>query len=492
MPSPRAPVPHPPGSAACGHETRGYARWAYVLAAIFTLAFAYDLLRLPVQVYDALGEILDASRSPSAGHSFVQSLGTAAYFRPLRIAQIKALFDLSGGQYWLVYRGFHVLLLALCLWLFTRALRVRSTTDLAAAAVALTVLTGMSTFRGTVLEAFPINHFLEVAVAALAALNLAQSRGGWWVDAAAAVVFAAAALTLESGLLVWVVAVSARAAGFRGISRGGLAVMTGLLAAYVAVRFLWLQTGAPGLSERSAGYFLSVLEPDELVRRFGDWPYPFYAYNVLASVSSVLFSEPRSGVFVGVRGWMQGEFPLLVVLALVSSVPTTLLVAWMLARSRRVRGAGNGVDTEPVAPLGLVAAAVIAGSAALSYAYTKDDIMSTAGVFYALAAFESLRRLLAYASTARTGVAVLTVIALLVCGSAWAIRSAGLHHVLRMQAFRHRGDWAVLPARLAAEGRPYETAEGAAIVRALRGEALAMPAPNPGSYARWAEDVWGD
>ena len=46
---------------------------------------------------------------------------------------------------------------------------------------ALTVLTGLHTFLGFLREAFPINHFLEIAVLALVALNLTLSRGGWWV-----------------------------------------------------------------------------------------------------------------------------------------------------------------------------------------------------------------------------------------------------------------------------------------------------------------------
>ena len=466
---------------------------AYLLALALTAGLAYDLLHMPVQVYDSLSEILDAERYRSVGAAFRESLGTSAYLRPLRIAQIKAVFDLSGGHYWAAYRGFHVLLLALCTWLFIRALRVRSPVDLAAAAVALTVLTGMATFRGTVQEAFPINHFLEMAVASLAALNLAQSRGGWRIDVAAACLFAAAALTLESGLLVWVVIVAARLAGLRGISTRGVVFVSALVAGYFSLRFGWLHTGTPGLSERSSGFLLSVLEADELERRFGAWPYPFYAYNVLASISAVLFSEPQSGVFVAVRSWLQGDVPPRVVLALLSALPTTALIVWAVAARLRASRVRTGGTAEPhAASLTAVAMAVILASALLSYAYTKDEIMSTAGVFYALAAFEAVRAALARASTARPAIAAAITAVLLVSGSAWAIRSAGLHHVLRLQAFRHRGDWALLPARFAGEGRPYEHDPGAAVVRRLRDQALAMPAPNPRFHARWAEGVWGD
>jgi dolichyl-phosphate beta-glucosyltransferase len=464
-----------------------YATWAYALTAVLAAGVAYDLLRMPVQVFDSLGEILAAERSHSVWYSFESALGATGYLRPLRIAQIKALFDLSDGHYWLVYRGFHAVLLALCLWLFTRALLVKTAADLAAAAFALTVLTGMSTFRGTVQEAFPINHFLEMVVCGLAVLNLAQSRAGWRVDVAAAVIFAAAALTLESGLLVWVVALAAWMAGMRGVSRRSLVVLTALLAAYVYLRFVYLTSGTPGLSERSSGYLLSVLEPAELQQRFGDRPYGFYAYNVIASMLAVLFSEPQSGVFVALRGWLQGDLPPRVIVATVASGTTTLLIIWAAWRLRR---AGERLDHS--AQLIFVAAAVLVANAVLSYAYTKDEIMSIAGAFYALAAFAAVRFAIGGVAPARAAVAACLAIVLLVSGSAWAVRSVGLHHILRLQAFRHRGDWAELPALRAAEGARAEEVGQAWLVDALRNSALAMPAPNPRFYSRWAEQVWGD
>ena len=154
---------------------------AYLVAIVVAGAFSYDLMRVPVQASDSLGEILNAQQSPSVIASFAGSFGDTAYLRPLRIAQIKALFDLAHGHYWLVYRGFHALLLIAAVLLFVRALDVRTWTDVAAAVFALTVLTGLHTFRGTVREAFPINHFLEIVVLCLLAVNLARSRGGLWV-----------------------------------------------------------------------------------------------------------------------------------------------------------------------------------------------------------------------------------------------------------------------------------------------------------------------
>jgi len=194
---------------------------AFTLASLLALALASDLLWMPVQVSDSLDEIIDARASPSAWASFTESLRSDDnHLRPLRVAQTKVLYDLAAGHYWLAYRGFHAALLVTAVLLFTAALRVSTATDAAAAALALVVFIGSRTFRGNIEEAFPVNHFLEVVVLCLLTLNLARSsRQAWWLDAAAVFALAAAALTLESGLLVWVVASGAWLVGWRGISR---------------------------------------------------------------------------------------------------------------------------------------------------------------------------------------------------------------------------------------------------------------------------------
>lgn len=459
------------------------------LAFLAALAVACDLLWMPIQVADSLGEILDAQRSPSVWASFTGSFGTEAYLRPLRIAQIKALVDAAQDRhYWLVFRGFHALLIVIAVWAFMRALRVSTAIDAAAAAFALVVLIGLHTFRGVVQESFPINHFLEVLVCCLLILNLAQSRGGAWIDAAAALVFVAAALTLESGLLVWVVAVAAWAVGWRGISRRGLAVMTLVLFGYLIVRFGYLNTGIPALSERSAGYLLETLDPAEIERRFAGRPLWFHGYNVAASMSSVLLSEPRSGVFEAVRGWMDGRpLPRSVIPIATSMVMTTLIVA---AAARR-RWRRDGFDD--TARFILVFAAVCAASAVMSFAYAKDEVMSTAGAFYALAAFAALRDHLVTATRAPRAAAVLWVLLLGALSVGWSIRAVGVHYVLRSQAVKHQIDWIELPGRWRAEGQwPADPAQQRLILQ-LRDNALRMALPNTRlDYPEWPSRLWID
>lgn len=461
---------------------------AYAVACLFALALACDLLWMPIQVSDSLGEILDAQGSGSAWASFLDSLGSEAYLRPLRIAQIKALYDLADGrEYWLVYRGFHALLIVIAVALFARALRVRTLTDFGAASFALVVLIGLHTFRGTVQEAFPINHFLEIAVLCLAVLNVAQSRGGVWADVAAAVLFAVAALTLESGLLVWVVAAAAWGVGWRGISTRGLALMTVLLAVYGYVRFFHLDTGVPSITERSSGYLLDVLEPAEIEQRFGANPLWFYAYNVLASLMSVLFAEPRSGVFETVGAWIY-ERPLpRVLLPFITSVTTTALIAvtWLRRGALRPSRLDDGMRLIAIFWVVLIA------NAAMSFAYTKDEIVSVAGVFYALAAFAAMRETLVRGAHVRVAAGVVGGILLCALATGWSIRAAGVHYVLRSQAIKHQIDWVELPGRWRRDDRwPRDPAEERLLLL-LYSDAVRLKVPNTRlGRPEWPDRIW--
>jgi hypothetical protein len=461
----------------------------YVVAAVFALSFAYDLMRMPIQRADALQDMLDVQTSPSVYATFVANMGGggstggSSLLRPLKFAQIKALFDVAGTHYWLVFRGFHAALLAAAILLFARVLAVRAWTDFSAATFALTVLTGLHTFAGTVREAFPVNHTLEIVVCCLIALNLVRSRGGWLVDVAATATFLAAALILESGLLVWVIVVTARITGSRGVSWRGVAATTALLAIYLALRFFVLSVTYPGLEERSSGFLLETLEGPELERRFGDARVAFYAYNVAASALTVLFAEPQGGVFGFVRSLRDGDVPPYLFVALASSISTTVLIAWMAIRTRFA--SRNG---EP--SWYLLFPAVLAANATISFAYTKDEVVSLAGVLYACAAFAAARDLLEWDRVWRSRtLRVVMALAVVVVASLWAFRSAGLHHVLRVQAWKQQNEWArvELDARASTSSEP-----GAVLTRTLRNDALSLRVPTPDLLGRWTERWWGE
>lgn len=457
---------------------------AWAMTAVVALAVCYSVTRIPVQVTDSLVPILQAQETASVASAFVSSLG-AAYLRPMRLAQIQALFELSNGHYFLAYKGFHVALVIACFALLVIALNPRTGVDLVALTFALTVLTGIHTFRGMVWEAYPINHFLEISVFCLLALALARSRGGWWADLGAALTFVVASLTLESGLLVWVVIVAAWLAGFRGVSKRGVLIATMLLAAYFVVRFPYLGTGTPALAERSSGFGFGRLGPDELVRRFGAWPYGFYAYNVASSLISVLLSEPRSGTWTAVAEVSSGGVSPGTLINVGSSIVTTIVIGWYgltLFRSWRAR------RLEEADRIWLVALAVLAANAAMSYAYTKDEIMSPAGVFYALAGFAAVRRLLPRLGRQQGARWKSAVYAFAIAGAAagWAIRTVGLHYQMHLMAFSVRNEWVYVDDWLARQHASPTSAEGKRIVEAMRNDALAQTVVNPYIQAQGA------
>jgi len=461
--------------------------WAYLLALTCAGALAYDLLRMPVQVFDALEEMLAAQRSASIVDTFWAAAYNAAYLRPLRIVQIKVIFDAAQGHYWLAFRGAHALTMVACLLLFTRALRVRTVADLCAAAFALTVVVGLHTFRSTVQEAFPINHFLEIAVMALVMVNLTQARPRLIVDAIALVTFSVASLTLESGLLVWVVAVTAWLLGMRGVSTRGVVAMTVLLAGYFVLRFGVLSVGTPGLIERSSGYVFEVLDPSELERRFGDRLVVFYAYNVVSSALSVLASEPQSGVFVTTAAWLNDRLTAGLALTFLSSLVTTGLIAVaavIVLRRYRVSDASDRLI--------LLFAVVLAANATLSYAYTKDDIMSVSGIFYGLAVYAAIRLLIARVRPTQRLVAATLTTVILATGMAWSVRSLGIHQVARTYAFKTRNDWASQPGNWKRSGRWPDDVRSQQLITALRNDALSMPAPNPYFQPKWIARIWGE
>ena len=456
-------------------------RRAYVLAAVLALGFAYDLTRIPVQVSDSLGDLLEVQTERSMASAFASGLAVPGFLRPLKAVQTRLVSDLSMGSYTLAFRGVHVLLLLLTVFMFVRVMQVDTGSDLAAAAFALTVLLGLHTFANLLREAYPINHFLEIMLFALIALRLAQGQPGWLPDAAAALLFAVGALVVESGLLIWVVIAAAWLSGMRGISTRGLVVVTLLLCGYAYLRFVVIASGVPTLDERSSAVWLRVLEPSELNERFGSNPLQFFGYNVAAAAASVLFSEPRAGLWVTVATYLQGELWPWMVVALVCSTTTTALIIAAAISSWRDRSGPDGTDR-----FFFIAAGVIAANAVLTYGYLKSDLMSLAGCFYALAAYAAVRRLLRRSQGMRSLTMAVLAMLLVTASAGWAVRTAGLHYSLRYAAFKNRNEWAAVPERWL--DRP----EWRPVTERLRADALAQrgvaPRFFPAWQARWFEE----
>jgi hypothetical protein len=440
-----------------------------VLAAAFVLALtavvAYEVCRIPVQVSDSLGNLLQVQRQ-TVGEVFVSQFSNGSYVRPLLWTQIKLAFESAHGRETLVFKGIHVSQLLLLALLALQLMRVRSRPECVAAVLAALVLFGLHTFDGLVREAFPINSFLTVTLAVLAVLVLADWEPAWWRDAAAVGIFAATILTLESGVLVALALVAARVAGLRGVSRWGTSAVVLALAAYLLIRFAVLDAGTPGLSERASGFGFRVLEPGELMARFGSNPLPFYLYNVVSSLVTVLLAEPRSGVWYAAQGVAAGDVwpPWLLINVAASVVTTCFVLCAAPIAVARWRAATAGRHER----LLLIAVVMLAGNAAVSFGYTKDVIVSAGGVCFALAVYAATAILLTASRPPAHVVRAAVALAL----ALWTVRAAALPLRLEMQAGRVREEWRDVEGWLARQHIAVTTPEARALVSRLRGAAL--------------------
>ena len=445
--------------------------WGVIVAA----GFAFLLSGIPIQISDSLGNLTTV-----AAVSWRQLLGeqfwSRAFFRPLLLAQTKALLDLSGGHYFAAFRAFQVIQVFAAIWLFIRLLHVRNAAQCAAAIVAVAVLAGSHTFAGTIREAYPINNYMTVALCCLVTLNvLAAGSPRWYTDLLVVAAFVLALGTIETGLLVWGCLFVGRLVGWKGVSLPASAVATVILLAYFGVRFTVLDVGIPDLTERSTGFGFVRLERFEVGERFGAWPYGFYLYNVLSSIATVLFSEPRAGVWMFLRDLQAGKAEPWMWINVVAATAATLLVCWYVLAEQWRRHPSTWSHGQR---LTVVAVAVLVANAGISFPYTKDQIMSLGGMVFAAAVFAAVALRFEAPPRARL-VRALTAVLLCVVSAGWAWRIVGLQHNLVHAAFTQRNDWAYFDLWLKSHPESQRDPATAKMVQSLYEDALRRRVPNP-------------
>jgi hypothetical protein len=451
------------------------ARSAQIFGGIIAAGLGFFLANMPVQLSDSLGNLMRVA-SVSWPDLFRAEVGSGAFFRPLLLPQTKAVFQLSAGHYYLAFRGLLVLQVFACVWLFVRMLRVRTTPDLVAAVVAVAALAGSHTFAGMIREAYPINNYLTVALCCLAAVNIQMSeRSRWQADLLALGSFVLALGTIETGLIVWGCLFIGYVAGWRGVSRGAMFAATSIVVAYFILRFFVLDLGLPSVVERSSGFGFSRLDPPELAAIFDGGLWRFYAYNVASSVATVLFSEPRAGVWLFVRDWQAGDVTPSIAINVAASTSATILILWFVVTRRWWR---RPVEWSHGQRLALLAVAVLGANAGISYPYTKDQIMSIAGVFFAAALFAAASEFLT-APPRRVLLRTIGVSVLMMASTAWSWRVIGLQHNLVHTAFSQRNDWASLDGWAAAYPESQSDPALATLVQSLQQAALSRRVPNP-------------
>ena len=463
---------------------RGWGLVAYLCALLLALGIGYFLIRVPLQVSDNIWNLITVDRL-----SYSTLLTQFGVQRPLLWVTLKAVADASQGHYFATFRGLHVAQLVLLFVLVVRLLGVRGARDAAVVPLCLVALAGFHTFRNLVQEAYPINTYLSMLVYLAAALNVTIARPGRLPDVIALVLLMAASFTIETGLLIWVVYVTAYLAGSRSISRRALVVATAFVLVYLGLVLNQMGGSGNSLTNAPTGYGFGRLEPQEVTARFGTNPLPFYAYNIASSVATILFAEPRRGTWHFVAAWLQNDLrPSQWLVVGTTTLTTVVVAAFAVARLPRWWRA-------PVPPrerLVILFAAVLVANAAISFAYTKDDIMSPAGLLYALALFSVVSTLLSRAAGALRAGALAVLLTVLGCG--WTIRVLDVPYALLISALRNQTDWARID-QWKEQNRFDQTASAyEPLIAALRTEALRMHVPNPYLYRRlrlWDRDYSG-
>jgi hypothetical protein len=170
----------------------------------------------------------------------------------------------------------------------------------------------------------------------------------------------------------------------------------------------------------------------------------------------------------------------------VTSVLTTGMIAW--AAIRRIRHWGPFDDT---ARNIVVFTLVLLANAVLSFAYSQDEIMSVAGVFYALAAFAAMRDVLMAAPALRPVKAIGCAALLCAVAIGWSFRTAGVHYVLRSQAAKHQIDWVELPGRWDRGNQWPDDPAARGLVMKLRHDAVHTVYPNTRTdRPEWPSRLW--
>jgi hypothetical protein len=462
-------------------------RWtwlSYAYAALVVFGVGYLLLDIPIQVSDSYGNLV-SSQGSTLGTLVYNQFHANGFLRPFLWAHIRIVYDLSDGNYYAWFRGWHVGQVAVLTLLFLRLVKPRTAAAAAVVPLGLAALIGLHTFAGTILEAFPINAYMTILICCYLAADLALGAPRWWRDVAATVLFVFAALSVESGLLVAVVVVAAYLAGARGVSRWGIAAIVLLVAGYLALRFAVLDVGTPSIAERSSGFGFGVLEPNEIVQRFGENPSVYYLYNVGTSLLSVMFSEPRAGVWVATRNILYGdELSISAITNVTASVLGTIVIAWYAWRRRTDWFAWRTTrDDQLVA----IFVAVTLANAVISYTYTKDVILSPAGIFYAAAFTVAAKALVESATVPASAMRVAAVtIVMVVLSGAWAFRAIAIHIGLRGTATVVRNEWVYVDDWLDGQGISTEP-PAIALKQQLQADAISKHPVRPAVMGDWVE-----
>ena len=394
----------------------------------------------------------------------IDGFTSAVEYRPLFLVGLDLVHGVAGLNL-SVFKAITVVQFAGVLWCLVALFRVSTRHQALAACLALSCFVGLHT-SGILFGFFPLSHHSLTLLGLLATAVLCLSAYRSWYPACYFAICLVLPLILETGLLLPPMLVSLWWAGAPGAQRRGVAWGLGGAALYVAVRTTFSSAGAdvPWVYTDS-GLGFGHIDRDGLVDAFGQAPYLFWAYNVMASLMTVLFSEPRGGTFQFIHSLIEGNTPPWLWIHLATSLVTTSVGIVALMR-QRLEG-----HHRQLLVLGCI---LLLSSSLLGFLYPRDRVGLVTGAGYALLVFLTASLLIESGKNWRRG-SVALVVALLI---GWTWRSAESMLVVRDRAFESYADWVRDPLQ------PTNTSDPS-LFATMHVASIASPPPDPHCAPEW-------
>ena len=408
--------------------------WAAIVIGILAIPF-WQIPWAFIDVYNNFYIATTLSWSETIAYAFSRGLE----YRPLLTILVKVAHQTVGLREW-AYQLLVLLQFALILGLLLRLFKPEGTPRVIAACIAVCCVAGLHTSRVLFMFA-PLNaHSLGVVLLLLAAALALDDRARR-VDWLFLPLTFVALLLLESGVLIIPVLVVLRvlrssafaeasadrpAVGWLGVGASVVAV-----ALYAAVRLTFGSQADTAATYTETGLGFESLESTRLAAVFERAPWMLWVYNIIASFLTVVASEPRAGRFILIDKLLQAETPIWLSIHVGSSVLTSAVIAWALAKARSVPERDRWL-----AGIGLTV--LIAGSG-LGFLYARDRIAVSAGVGYAVLVYVGVSVLLERATGARQRTVATVIVGMIAAG--WAVRTGEAYLQLRDSAWENYVEW---------------------------------------------------
>jgi hypothetical protein len=443
--------------------------WSIPVAwvAVLTFAFAIPFSRETWPFGDTYTVLFKAS-SLNWRDAFVDAFGRGVEYRPFFSLLVKLLYATVGLRLWF-YKGLVLAQFSLILLLLIRLMRPDSSKRMLASLVAISVAAGLHSSQ-ILFSFFPVNHHSLVMLLVLSAATLALDPPRDDLEWPFALLTLCGLFFIEFGLIIPPMLTILYLAGARGTTRKGVIGSWLAFAIYALVRFsLGTQQSVP-LVHGDTGIGFERLSPAEILATFENAHWLFFAYNIVATLLTVIASEPRSGRFHFIETQLHGNTPIWLWFHVLSSLATTAFIVWRLSRP------GLTLRDRQLAWLALTLIVLASG---LGFLYARDRIALPAGLGYALLLYLAVARLLEETrqrSWARSA-ATATIGILL---TAWLVRDVETWFFVRDAAWDRHREWTDRFTELGGYKRPQTP-----LLMQLRRAALRAPASDPREDPSW-------